>query len=223
MDIRKIKAREGIIRAFQALIVWLVISGIVSRAGAVLFEKGSARPDSTILTGMSWAFVLPLLVQMKNRWEVPDPYPNKRKRDRRLLMCAVSGFSGTVLSFGYGRIMEALRLTEHFSNEVQEGLFSASFPVQILVLGVFVPACEEYLFRRIVFGCLKEALPEWAAAVSCSLLFAIFHGNMIQMIYAFPMALFMQLLYHIGRGLEAPAAFHIAANLAAVCAEHFLH
>lgn len=46
--------------------------------------------------------------------------------------------------------------------------------------------------------------------------FALYHGNMVQILFAFPMALVMLLAYEKWKSLTVPVVFHMAVNLSTV-------
>lgn len=51
---------------------------------------------------------------------------------------------GTTL---FSLILNAVHLTEHFSNASQEALFQSNLLLQIIGIGLFVPFVEELVFR----------------------------------------------------------------------------
>ncbi|MCD7882190.1 MAG: CPBP family intramembrane metalloprotease, partial [Lachnospiraceae bacterium] len=82
--------------------------------------------------------------------------------------------------------------------------------------GLFVPIAEELIFRGLVYARMRIRLQVGSAAFFSALLFALYHGNPIQAIYAFPMAIVLALLYEHGGKLIYPILFHMGANLAAI-------
>lgn len=208
--------RQNIIRAAMLPFIYLAVSGAVT----IILGKPAASAGSsgeTILTGIGALIQIPLYLFLTGRWGLSDP-PRHHAAGWLLLSAA----AGSGLSLLYGWISGFLHLEEHFSNQIQENLYSASVLVQLAVLCFLVPVCEELLFRRLIFGCLKRAAGEIPAAAAVSALFSLMHGDPIQMIYAFPMALVMQALYHAEGRIEAPLVFHIAANLTSVLLESIL-
>lgn len=101
---------------------------------------------------------------------------------------------------------------------VSESIYSAPFPVQILATVIVIPAVEEMIFRGFVFAPLRERFSFLRAAVISALLFGLYHGNLIQGIYAFLLGIVMAWLYERFRTIAAPYLFHLAANLMSVAA-----
>ncbi len=219
------RGKDAVLRALAGIVLWLAVSGIVSWAAGMIFGEEYAGMHGTFLTGISSAVLIPVFFLLGKKWAVFRPFEKRRKNTLAagILITAAAGLCGAVLSVGYGRITDALHLTDVFSNHTQEMLFSASLPIQTAVLGFLAPVCEELLFRGIVFGNMMKFLPEAAAVLGTSALFALCHGNPIQIFYAFPMALVLQLFYHLEKGMEAPVAMHICANLTSVLVEYYVH
>ena len=146
---------------------------------------------------------------------------NRRGKDIRkttyligiLVLCAVSG---GILNLLWSGILQQLRIQDHFSNAVQEQLFAGQAMVQLLGLGVLVPLAEELIFRGLIYTRIRKRIPAGAAIFFSALLFALFHGNVIQMIFAFPLALILAGLYERSGWFACPLAFHMGANLTAI-------
>ena len=78
--------------------------------------------------------------------------------------------------------------SESYSDTMQT-LYGQGFSVQILVLGILMPTCEELVYRGLVYKRLRYTSPFWAAAMYSSLVFAFTHGNLVQGLYGFIMGL----------------------------------
>lgn len=217
-------AGQSLIRSILPYMAWVIVSGLVHTI-TDSFRLCQEAGGDTIRTGIVSMIVIPLFWYMLRKWDpevcLAGRRVSKKGRSLRFLLLPAA-FCGMALSLCYGWLTSALRLTEYFSNQIQDDLLSASSGVQIVVLGFLSPAAEELMCRGLMFGNLRKALPEIWAAVITSGFFALIHGNAIQAFYAFPMALLMQYLYHLEGGLEAPLAFHISANLTAVFLENII-
>ena len=167
--------------------------------------------DAAQLTVLTAIFVLPL---------VSFCYIRKQKREERAAIpwwsYAVAGGLGIVTNQGLTWMMTYFAVTEKFSNAVQEELLRTDFLIQLLGLGILVPITEEVLFRGLVYQRLKKDTKKWLAVLLGAGLFAVYHGNAMQMIFAFPMAVVLILLYEKWESLWIPIVFHIAGNLSAV-------
>ncbi len=97
--------------------------------------------------------------------------------------------------------------------QVQESLYSSPFLIQILCSGLIIPVAEEFIFRGLIYASIRDRLPFLPAALITSLLFALFHGNLPQGVYAFLLGMAMTWVYEACGTLAAAVIFHQAANL----------
>jgi uncharacterized protein len=83
-----------------------------------------------------------------------------------------------------------------------------------LFLGVtvLVPVTEELLFRGIVQGELRKAMPEWVAIIIQALIFAAYHMQPIQISYVILPGLMLGFAYYWTRSIWVPIAMHIGFN-----------
>ena len=98
-------------------------------------------------------------------------------------------------------------------------------PVVLFIMAVFAaPVYEEAVFRGLLYGLplfltgrfgtqekRKKLVPVFA--VLSSVLFAAYHGNLVQFVYALIMAFMMCLVYESCGGLFWTIIFHMLANL----------
>lgn len=113
-------------------------------------------------------------------------------------------------------LIRVLRLDEMFQgyNELAE-VTMAGQPMWklLLAVGILGPIAEELTFRGLIFRRMKDSMGTFMAVLLSSLLFGIYHGNVIQFIYAFLMGLVLAIIYHRTGTLWTAVLAHIAANL----------
>lgn len=105
--------------------------------------------------------------------------------------------------------------SESFS-QTNEILFSGSFELQILGIGILIPIVEEILFRGVIYKRMGDIMPVIQASISSAFVFGLLHGNFVQGIYGFCMGILLCLVYERFHNLAAPILMHIAANLIVV-------
>jgi hypothetical protein len=198
-------------KLFSPLLCHMVISEVVAIvAGPWL--------DTTACTTLVALFVIPAALWMyagdRNKSAQPVEKRSWRHTDFRFALCCLLG--GGVLNLLWSGILNALQIGTYFSNETQEQLLAGAFVLQLVGLGVLVPLSEELIFRGLIYQRMKRLLPWWASAVLASAIFALYHGNPIQIIFAFPMALALIWTLEHGHSLRYPVLFHMGANLTAV-------
>lgn len=102
-------------------------------------------------------------------------------------------------------------------DEVAEGIFIGSLFMQLVVAGVLAPIVEELVFRGLIYRRIRYYLNiKWGILLS-SLFFGIYHGNVVQCIYAFLMGVIMAYIYEKYHSIAWPIIFHSVANVLSVC------
>lgn len=162
--------------------------------------------DAASQTTLAALLAFPLLWMLYKK----EAKPKKKDSARFLWVLPLLGMAGNAL---FSFLLNAVHLTEHFSNASQEALFQSNLLVQIIGIGLFVPFVEELIFRGLVYGKLRRLFSFWAAAGISAALFALYHGNIVQLIYAFPMGLLLAWSYERWGSFSAPVLLHIGANL----------
>lgn len=93
--------------------------------------------------------------------------------------------------------------------------YSASLWVGLICYGIITPMAEELLFRGILYGYLRRMFKLLPAAVISAVLFGIYHGNLVQGLYAFVMGCLIVYAYEYFGDFRAAVGVHMAANLTA--------
>ncbi|MEE0419748.1 MAG: type II CAAX endopeptidase family protein [Lachnospiraceae bacterium] len=195
---------------FVPLLIHYLIAAFVLLFGANFM-------DDALLTSLTALVALPVM------WYL-------YRRDRRNGAVETTALRGTVPWWAFlvtillgivsnqmiTGVMNYFRVTQQFSNEVQEGLLRGDIWAQVLGLGILVPVMEEILFRGLIYNRLKKYVSLWTAILGGAVIFALYHGNMVQFLFALPMGLLIILLYERWHSLSIPIVFHIAANLSTV-------
>ena len=129
---------------------------------------------------------------------------------------------GAAMSLAWGALSGVLHLERLFPDPVSGKLFAQPLTVQIALYGLISPLLEEMLFRWFLFSLTRKVMPDRVAAFAVSALFALWHGNVIQMLYAFPAGLILQALRAQSGRMEEPVLCHMSANLTAIAVSAFV-
>lgn len=95
-------------------------------------------------------------------------------------------------------------------------LYSPSLVMQIISVGIIYPILEECMFRGLLYQRLQEKMTRKIAWILSAILFGVYHGNLVQFIYATIMGCMLVYLYETYGTLKAPIAAHICMNLTSV-------
>lgn len=112
-----------------------------------------------------------------------------------------------------------IRLTEvsETYDRVSAHQYGVVLPVGLFLYGVVSPFAEEVVFRGIIYNRLKAFFgkqPVGKPMVLSALLFGIYHGNIVQMLYGFLMGMLIACIYERYGGFLYAFLFHAAANTA---------
>lgn len=105
-------------------------------------------------------------------------------------------------------IFDAKKLLEEVPNNRNTSLW-----LGLVLFGIVAPIMEEIIFRWLMYGRIKLMIGRILAPILTSLFFGLYHGNLLQAIYAFIMGLIMILLYESCQSLLASILFHMGANI----------
>ena len=82
-----------------------------------------------------------------------------------------------------------------------------------MIAVIAAPVVEEILFRGIVLRSIRKFSPVWASILISSVLFGVYHLNIVQAAYATLMGIAAGILYEKKRNLLFPILVHFANNL----------
>ncbi len=111
-----------------------------------------------------------------------------------------------------------------YSERYQEAsaiLYSPPFWQQLLISGLLIPIIEEFLFRGIVFRVLRKWCSFIWAMIISALLFGVYHGNLVQFVYATICGMLLAYLYEKSHTVWLSAWSHMMMNLCAILLTHF--
>lgn len=97
--------------------------------------------------------------------------------------------------------------------EVNKNLAGSDVRLALLYAVIAAPLAEELFFRGLLFRRFRDYMGFLPAAVFSALIFGVFHGNMVQFVYAAALGILFSYIYERYGTLKAPMLSHIAANL----------
>ena len=181
-------------------------------------------PYTTLIEGVAAAIAIPILWLM---------FRTDAKKERRfgiaptpkapIYKYGVIGVMSVAMCVLVNNIfyISGLTVIDQTYAQVTEAMYSADFLVQVLCLGILVPIAEEMVFRGLMYKRLRCGLPFMQAALYGALAFAIFHGNLVQMIYGFVLGMLFSYMYEKYGSVRAPIFAHIMMNLVSVFATEY--
>lgn len=83
----------------------------------------------------------------------------------------------------------------------------------ILCMGIIAPLAEEIVFRWLIYLRLRDYMRMGAAAVISGLIFGIYHGNLVQAVYASMLGMLFAYFLDISGSLWSSVLLHMGANI----------
>lgn len=141
----------------------------------------------------------------------------------------LSGLSCAAAAVGVGAVwskaITASGIREFFQRyaEISENSYeNQNWLVLVICIGILASAGEELVFRGFIYRRAKNYFGVgWAVGISAAL-FGIYHGNMVQFLYAVVMGILFALLYEKTGTLLAPVIAHAAANIFTVSYDYIV-
>lgn len=181
-------------------------------------------PYTTLIEGVAAAITIPILFFMFRA----DCKKEKKlgilpAKKAPIFKYGVIGVISIAMCVGANNLfyISGLTVIDQTYARVTEAMYSADFLIQIICLGILIPIVEELVFRGLMYKRLRYGLPYLPAALYGAFAFAIFHGNLVQMIYAFVLGMLFSYMYEKYGSIKAPIFAHIMMNLVSVFATEF--
>lgn len=149
------------------------------------------------------------------RRQAPVVRPDRRPGPGPVIRFLLIGASASLFLNNLIAITGLSRLQTGYK-EVSEIIFSSPFAVQILASVAAIPVAEEMIFRGLGYATLRTRFSVKVSMLASAFLFGVFHGNLLQFLYAFAIGLILAWCYEAGGGLWASVLPHAAANLVSV-------
>lgn len=122
---------------------------------------------------------------------------------------------GASLAYIFNMLIGIANLYEifpHYSETTKDLYTSVPGWVLLLCVGIIAPIAEEIVFRGLIYQRLKDYTGvRWAVLLS-ALFFGIYHGNMVQAIYASALGILFAWLMEYFQNLWVPILLHMGGN-----------
>ncbi len=120
------------------------------------------------------------------------------------------------LCVGLNLLMNGFQLTLMSQTFLDLAAEQAAVPLVlgVLLYGFVAPAAEEILFRGVIYGKIRRMFDARRALILSALFFAVYHGNIVQGLYAGLLGVLLCFLYEKAGSLWVPILFHGIGNLA---------
>ena len=138
---------------------------------------------------------------------------DKRKLDTKFIVLTILAAMGLALTLNILLLKSGVAQISAEYQETSEIQYSCIFPVGFVVYGFLSPFSEELMFRGILYNGLKRVFPMKSAMILSAALFALYHGNGIQGMFAFLISLFIIYSYEATGNFLITFLIHMVCNL----------
>lgn len=197
-----------------AQLVALAVFGAMTQVYPALAESAEVAFLATMLPVYFVGF--PIMFFMIKRIPVQtQPVEKKKMSAVQVLIAICMSYFLTILGNVFGLAMTTV-IGILKNGEVANVFANATAGVNPIVLfvivGVCAPVFEELLFRKLFMDRIVQ-YGEGVAIVMSGALFALFHGNLNQFVYAFLLGCFFGFVYMKTRNIVYPMLMHAGVNI----------
>lgn len=207
----------GALAMFAYYVISLIISGVILTAVSVVYAIGLQE-----LEGSSYNFWLNVASALSTVgafiicygiWHKKIQFHSTKEIDKLSIVPMVILAAAIAIGMnGVLTLTELYRFSPTFQR-VSEMQFDTPVWLGIISYGILAPLGEEIVFRGVVYGQLRKVLKVPYAVVLSGLAFGLFHGNLVQAVYATVIGCLLALVYEWYGTIAAPMLFHSVANL----------
>ncbi len=143
--------------------------------------------------------------------------PEKRKRKLGLgegvLLFFMGGALAQYINMAVNLLLMGSDASMKYQNTVERMTGGKTLFSMILWIGIIAPLAEEAIFRWLIFLRLRDNLRLLTAAILSGVMFGIYHGNLVQGIYASILGTVFALLLEWSGSLWGSVFLHMGANI----------
>lgn len=187
------------------------------------YAQTYATQNAVLYTAISAAVAsIPLIILMRLDYKKSNKVFNPRQVSAWKYGLVVAG--AITLSLGLSFITTLFSLAQRVESygNVTEQLYSGNIWIQLIGIGIVVPIVEEVVFRGLIYNRCKQVFGSAIISmVTTSIMFGVFHQNIVQSICAMVASFYICMVYEKFGNFVAPVLFHICFNLPSVILTYF--
>lgn len=136
----------------------------------------------------------------------------KADRDKTVVL-AIAASLGITSSLAFNILAGMIQIQSPRYEKVEAIQYSVPIWLGLILYGIISPFVEEIVFRGLTYNRMRRFFGIPLSVIVTALLFAGFHGNLAQFLYALCMGVLLALCYEWVKSFAAPLVFHMAANI----------
>lgn len=199
------------------------VEDLDAQVTAIYMEQVSVIFIISGVIALAAIFLILFLTYKKGRWQMARilTLPRHLRGGRAVGVLALCFAAGLTFNAGFVALIELIPVPEAWleANEESVGaVMQGSLLAALLATSVIAPLVEELLFRGIFYTSLRDALPVrrraamLIAGAVVSIVFGIYHGNILQGIYTALFSVLLVAIYEMTGTVWGPVAMHMGFN-----------
>ena len=157
---------------------------------------------SLLIILITMLIFIPLFYSMYKKYKVKNNF-NKKNVIIPIIL-------GITISLIYNILIFYLNNFIEFTDNFQ--VSKLPLIIQIICSGICGPILEELVFRGILYNKLKSFNKKKIAIILCCIIFALFHTDIVNCLYALIVSFILIYLYDKYKSLKAPIIMHVTLN-----------
>ena len=145
----------------------------------------------------------------------------ERGGEREALLLVLLAVAACAFCVFGNALIQAMGLNSDSVFAMQPIYNEIPFPFLLLLFAGFTPFAEEFVFRGLVYTGLRRRFPPLLSVLASAACFGLYHGELIQGIYAFCMGLLLGLSMERSGDIRMPWLLHGLANGLPLCLSRF--
>lgn len=166
-------------------------------------------------SAISAAFAIPVLLRMFQTDRLQRGNPPVKRLGGQKGYLLVLGFSACIAGNNLIKISQIGTWFPGYQEAVTAMDVSWLW-LNLAVAGILAPVVEELVFRALMFYRFRDRYSFWMAAFLSSAAFGMFHGNMVQGVYAAVLGMVLAYGYEQCQSFLAPVLLHSSMNLTSI-------
>jgi membrane protease YdiL (CAAX protease family) len=145
----------------------------------------------------------------------------ERGGEREALLLVLLAVAACAFCVFGNALIQAMGLNPDSVSAMQPIYNEIPFLLLLLFFAGFTPFAEEFVFRGLVYTGLRRRFPPLLSVLASAACFGLYHGELIQGIYAFCMGLLLGLSMERSGDIRMPWLLHGLANGLPLCLSRF--
>ena len=201
-------------------VIYLILGAVYEYSGV----SGITLEEYVVQNSAIWCYLsfYAITIAVKYKSIAYDKFKyGHRSAHWKIEKCIAAAVIVFFAAYGISKIITISGLSNIFTtySTSADSTFSGKPVALLIVITVILgPIAEEIIFRYMTFGRMRFYLGSKQAIIISSLLFGVYHANMVQFIYCTLLGVVLAIIYDRSGNLWITIAAHMAINFAGITA-----